>query len=123
RLSRAVFTHKEVEAKLGTNRLTLEDTRIRALAMRLPTQAPGQPIPIVSIPGLAREIAGFWSLWRIEVTTVDWKRHRIMPIFLSDDGRVLLPTGRYIWDHLLSASPTVLAPLDMEASKRAYERL
>ena len=33
--------------------LTLEDPKVRGLAMRLPRFAPGQPVPSVSIPGIA----------------------------------------------------------------------
>ncbi|RME56261.1 helicase, partial [Candidatus Parcubacteria bacterium] len=103
--------------------LTLEDPRVRGLAMHLPPFAPGQPVPVITLPGLAPEIMGFWSLWRISISTADWNRRRIMPLFLADDGRVFAPTARHIWDQLLVTKPTILTSLDVETSYQAFERL
>lgn len=98
-----VFTAKEAEMLPAARHLTLEEPKIRGLAMRLPRFAPGQPVPIVSIPGLSDEIHGLWSLWRIAITTMEWNRRRIMPIFLADNGMVYMPTARNVWDQLLAA--------------------
>lgn len=116
------FTH---HASLSPHysKLGLEEPRVRGLAMRLPPFAPGQPIPVITLPGLAPEIMGFWSLWRISISTADWNRRRIMPLFLADDGRVFAPTARHIWDQLLTTPPTILRHLDIETSHQAFERL
>ncbi len=50
-----VFTGKEAESLPAARHLTLEEPKVRDLAMRLPRFAPGQPLPIVSIPGLSEE--------------------------------------------------------------------
>ena len=123
RLTNVVFTSKEAEEKLLSRHLTLEDPKVRGLAMRLPPFAPGQPVPVITLPGLAPEIMGFWSLWRISISTADWNRRRIMPLFLADDGRVFAPTARHIWDQLLTTPPTILRHLDIETSHQAFERL
>ena len=54
-----VFTAKEAERLPAARHLTLEEPKVRGLAMRLPRFAPGQPIPIVSIPGLSEEVQAF----------------------------------------------------------------
>jgi superfamily II DNA or RNA helicase len=123
RLTNVVFTSKEAEEKPLSRHLTLEDPKVRGLAMRLPPFAPGQPVPVITLPGLAPEIMGFWSLWRISISTADWNRRRIMPLFLADDGRVFGPTARHIWDQLLTTPPTILRHLDIETSHQAFERL
>jgi len=123
RLTNVVFTSKEAEEKPLTRHLTLEDPKVRGLAMRLPPFAPGQPVPVITLPGLAPEIMGFWSLWRISISTADWNRRRIMPLFLADDGRVFAPTARHIWDQLVVTKPTILRHLDIETSHQAFERL
>ncbi|MCD6199751.1 MAG: DEAD/DEAH box helicase, partial [Deltaproteobacteria bacterium] len=64
KLSGIVFSGKEANQTPTARHLTLEDSRIRGLAMRLPRFAPGQPISIVTIPGISDEITGLWSLWR-----------------------------------------------------------
>jgi superfamily II DNA or RNA helicase len=122
-LTGVVFTSKEAEEKPTTCHVTLEDPKVRGLAMRLPPFAPGQPVPVITLPGLAPEIVGFWSLWRISISTADWNRRRIMPLFLADDGRVFAPTARHIWDQLLTTLPTILRHLDIETSHQAFERL
>jgi len=118
-----VFTNKEAIEKPWSRHVTLEDPKVRGLATRLPRFTPGQPIPVITFPGLSAEIKGFWSLWRIEISSIDWNRFRIMPLFLADDGRVFAPTARRIWDQLLVTQPTVLRHLDPESSYEVLERL
>lgn len=91
--------------------------------MRLPRFAPGQPVSVVTIPGITDEVIGLWSLWRIGIATTDWNRHRIMPMFLADDGKVLTPTARYLWDQLLSVAPDVQSHLEIDDAKDAFDRL
>lgn len=121
-----VFSGKEGEGIPSARLLTLEDPRVRGLVMRLPRFAPGQPVPVVSLPGMAKDVEGFWSLWEISVAGNPGpvaRQRRIMPLFLADNGKVYLPTARYIWDQLLVADPVVHSVLDVEASKNALERL
>lgn len=123
RLTSVVFTSKEAEEKPLSRRVTLEDPRVRGLAMRLPPFAPGQPVPVITLPDLTPEVMGFWSLWRISISTTDWNRRRIMPLFLADNGRVFAPTARHIWDQLLTTPPTTLRHLDIQTSHQAFEQL
>jgi superfamily II DNA or RNA helicase len=123
KLSGIVFSGKEANQTPTARHLTLEDSRIRGLAMRLPRFAPGQPISIVTIPGISDEITGLWSLWRIGIATMDWNRHRIMPLFVGDGGKIFTPTARHLWDQLLSATPNVQGHLDMDESRKAFDRL
>jgi hypothetical protein len=88
-----VFTAKEAERLPTARYLTLEDQKVRDPAMRMPRFAPGQPIPVVSIPNLSADVFGIWSLWRIAIATMDWNRQRIMPLFLADNDMVYMPTA------------------------------
>ncbi|RMD96331.1 MAG: helicase [Bacteroidetes bacterium] len=123
RLTHVVFTGQEAEENPLSQHLTLEDPRVRGLATRLPLFAPGQPIPVITLPGLPSEIVGFWSLWRIAITSEGSDRQRIMPLFASDAGRVYTPTARHLWDLLLTTPPTILRYLDTETSSQTLERL
>ncbi|HEY9161080.1 MAG TPA: helicase-related protein [Desulfomonilia bacterium] len=118
-----VFTGKEAERLPAARHLTLEEPKVRGLAMRLPRFAPGQPVPIVSIPGLSEEVQGIWSLWRIAIATMEWNRRRIMPLFLADNGMVYMPAARHVWDQLLAASTKVRSVLDAEVSQAAFAKL
>ena len=121
--SGVVFTGKEAEEIPVTQHFTVGDPRVRGLVMRLPRFVPGQPVPIVSIPGLAQEIQGIWSLWRISIATSEWNRKSIMPLFLSDSGKVYTPTARHIWDQLLVDDPNVRSVLDAKLSRDAFAQL
>ncbi len=118
-----VFTGKEAERLPASRHLTLEEPKVRGLAMRLPRFAPGQPVPIVSIPGLSEEVQGVWSLWRIAIATMEWNRRRIMPLFLADNGMVYMPTARHVWDQLLAASTQVRSVMETSVSQAAFEKL
>jgi superfamily II DNA or RNA helicase len=122
-LSGVVFSSKEAEQIPTARHLTLEDSRIWGLAMRLPRFAPGQPVSIVTIPGISEEVTGLWSLWRIGIATTDWNRHRIMPLFLAEGGQVFTPTARHVWDRLLSVIPDVREYLDSEEAGKAFDQL
>jgi len=125
------FTHHSALSP-HYSKLGLEEPRVRGLAMRLPPFAPGQPIPVITLPDLAPEIQGFWSLWEISIhvdsalssQNAALTRHRrVLPLFLADDGRVFAPTARHIWDQLVVTEPTILRHLDVETSHQAFERL
>ncbi|MGO9308154.1 MAG: helicase-related protein [Spirochaetia bacterium] len=118
-----VFTAREAEKFPAARHLTLEEPKVRGLAMRLPRFAPGQPVPIVSIPGLSGEVQGVWSLWRISIATMEWNRRRIMPLFLADKGMVYMPTARYVWDQLLAARTQVRTILDAAVAQAAFAKL
>ena len=118
-----VFTGKEAERYPTAQHLALEEPRIRGLAVKLPRFVPGQPIPMVSIPGMSHEIEGIWSLWRIAIITAAWNRQRILPLFLANGGDVFLPTARHVWDQLLVTSPLLHSFLDVAASEAVLTEL
>ena len=103
---RAVFSGKEVESG-ATVHLTLEDSKILAVAAHLPRFVSAQPIPVIVLQSVPGDVTGVWSLWRIALCAEDWNRQRIMPLFIHDDGRCLVPTARYIWDQLLTVLPEI----------------
>ena len=135
-----VFTSKDAEKLPTARQLTLEDPKVLALASRLPRYAPGQPLPIALIPGLASEVQGIWSLWQISIescesqiaherkgqtaslTGPEIRRTRIIPLFLSDNGMVYIPTARHVWDQLLTARIHIKSFLAVDASREAFEK-
>ena len=98
------------------NALTLEDGRLRGLIAALPHWAEGLPVPCARIPGLPANVTGIWSLWQIGLSTdaghdAAPPKRRFLPVFMSDEGRVFMPTARRVWDLLLTetlAAPTRL---------------
>jgi len=123
---RTVFSRQEA-TQAGTTLLSLEHPKVRSLSACLPQFAPGQPLGAVKLDGISDKICGVWSLWRIALRTQESSSHRIMPLFVSDDGRVLAPTARAVWDRLidLDAEHPALSSAAMvgDAAMRAYEQL
>lgn len=92
----------------GASHLSLEEPRIRALAQRLPICAPGEPIPEIEVPGVSDKVSGIWSLWRIALETTEGGEQRVLPIFISDEDRVLTPTARALWDRVIEMDESEL---------------
>lgn len=118
-----VFSGREAEDLPDARLLTMEDPRLLGLTTSLPRVAPGQPVPIVRLPGVSTEIQGVWSLWRIGLISDEWHRHKIMPLFLADNGRVYTPTARHLWDQLLVIDPRVEGTLSSEVSQAVLASL
>jgi superfamily II DNA or RNA helicase len=118
--STVVFTIKDFEEAPAARHLTLDDSRVRGLAMRLPRFAPGQPILRLALSDLPVDLSGYWSLWRIRIHGDERSRWRIMPLFLHDDGRCLTPAARHVWDQLLTLSPDIRGHMMGEAAENAF---
>ena len=122
---KVVFSRREAEHP-GTTLLSLEDPRIRCLTDISTLFAPGQPIESVVIDGISDKVAGIWSLWRIDLRGQKNSLHRIMPLFVSDQGRVLVPTARRVWDRLIDfngpASSIRGSALGGDAAVSAYRQ-
>jgi hypothetical protein len=99
---RVVFS-QGTESVVGAEAISLEDPHVRGLVERLTVFAPGQPLPAIEIPGISDRVTGLWSLWRIAIESSHGRERRLLPLFKSDDGRVLIPTARAVWDRLLES--------------------
>ena len=98
---KAVFSRQEAELG-GTTLMSLEYPRIRNLTAGLPQFAPGQPVPSLVLDDISDKVTGYWSLWRIALRSQAERSQRMMPLFISDDGKVLAPTARAVWDRLIA---------------------
>jgi len=119
----AVFTREEADIA-GAQLVSLEDERVRGLLSQLPVFAPGQPVPAIQMSGVSERVAGVWSLWRISLQSMQSRQLRALALFVSDDGRVLGPAARTVWDNLIVAGDEVRpasAGLTETAATAAYE--
>ena len=122
---RTVFTRRDAEQS-GTTLLSLEHPEIRSLVTRLPVFAPGQPLPGIVLDGISDKVTGTWSLWKIMLRTGESRALRILPLFMSDEFRVLAPTARAILDRLVEvdrgAMPIVSAACHGDEARALYDR-
>lgn len=130
---KAVFNVREVERLTDATLLNLENSRIRGLALNLPQLAAGQPLPCVTVGGLPATISGFWGLFEIRIQAgmhqeiqflrIPMVRRAYVSVFLSEEGKLFLPTARHIWDALQTVEAEMQATLDQDESVTAHERL
>ena len=118
----AVFRREET-ALPAAQLVSLEDARVRTLISQLPVFAPGQPVPATVLGGVSDKVGGIWSLWRVSLHTEQSRQQRAMALFVSDDGRVLVPTARTVWDRLIALDDvcSVTTGLAGEPAKIAYD--
>lgn len=130
---KAVFSAREADRLTDATLLNLENSRVRSLALNLPQVAAGQPLPCVSVSGLPASITGFWGLFEIrlqagmhqktQLLRIPMVRRGYVSVFLSEEGKLFLPTARHIWDALQTAEAEVQATLDQDESVAAHKRL
>jgi len=130
---KCVFSAREADRLTDAMLLNLENNHVRSLALNLPLVAKGQPIPSVTVNGLPQGITGLWGLFEIRLQAgmsqkpqylrIPMVRSGYISVFLSEEGKLFLPTARHIWDSLQTADPQVMNTLSLEESNTAYERL
>ena len=130
---KAVFSAREADRLTDATLLNLENSRVRGLALNLPQVAAGQPLPCVSVSGLPASISGLWGLFEIrlqagmhqktQLLRIPMVRRGYVSVFLSEEGKLFLPTARHIWDALQTAEAQVQATLGQDESIIAHERL
>ena len=130
---KAVFSAREADRLTDATLLNLENNRVRGLALNLPQVAAGQPLPCVIVSGLPASITGFWGLFEIrlqagmhqktQLLRIPMVRRGYVSVFLSEEGKLFLPTARHIWDALQTAEAQVQATLGQDESITAHERL
>lgn len=130
---KAVFNAREADRLTDATLLNLENSRVRGLALNLPQIAAGQPLPCVSVSGLPASISGLWGLFEIrlqagmhqktQLLRIPMVRRGYVSVFLSEEGKLFLPTARHIWDALQTAEAEVQATLGQDESIIAHERL
>ena len=130
KVSGAVFHSQENSSELV--RLSLENTKVRGIASSLPQFFSGQPIPVIALEGVPDTVHGFWGLFEITLTIGNSEVHQMrLPlkrkgyhcVFVSDSGKLFLPTARFIWDQLLTQDPEILRILEQEESVNCFQTL
>jgi hypothetical protein len=130
---KAVFSTREANRLTDATLLNLENSRVRGLALNLPQVAAGQPLPCVTVSDLPASITGLWGLFEIrlqagmhqktQLLRIPMVRRGYVSVFLSEEGKLFLPTARHIWDVLQTAEAQVQATLGQDESITAHERL
>lgn len=100
-----VFARADAANAPAATHLTLEDPRVRGLLSQISPWVPGRPLAAIEIDGISDRTSGVWSLWRVSLGTANGRSQRMLPLFIDDEGRSLVPTARRLWDLLIEADP------------------
>lgn len=113
--------------------LTLENSRVRGLALNLPIFAYGQPVPGVRIDGLPSSIKGLWGLFEIRLQAglksngqyirIPMLRRRYSTVFISDEGKLFQQTANHIWESLQTEVPSMVNYSNRNDSTSIYTTL
>ena len=130
---KCVFSAREADRLTDATLLNLENNRVRGLAINLPQVVAGQPLPCVIVSGLPPNITGMWGLFEIRLQVgmhqktqslrIPVVRRGYVSVFLSEDGKLFLPTARHIWDVLQTAESHVQGTLGHDDSVIAFDKL
>ena len=137
RVERAVFAAGDLATAPAARLLTLDDPRVGRVVEEMAAFVPGQAVPLVVLADLPREVRGVWSLWRIGAASpgggpegdggggarregAGAALRQFMPLFLHDDGRLLLPTARHVWDQLVTGAGQVMGQLEARHASDLY---
>lgn len=121
RHSNVTFSIEDTYWFPDAKQLTLEDERLRRL-VRLPYQfVQGLPIPRVTVSGLPAGVQGIWSLWKQGIGDIERSPEMIFPLFVHEDGRVLVPTARSVWEKLLSQLPVIDTYIEGDDAQAIYD--
>ncbi len=133
------FTADERRAGVNVTHLTLENSRVRGLALHIPRLTPGQPVPCIAMPGLPDQVSGLWGLLEVRLqriagalstdsgsatslVQVPQIRRGYVSVFVSVDGKFFIPTARHIWDALQNTPCSIVDVLGQEISQQSYEK-
>lgn len=132
-IKKCVFSVREADRLTDATLLNLENSRVRGLVLNLPQVVAGQPLPCVTVSDLPSNITGFWGLFEIRLQAgmhqktqflrIPMVRRGYVSVFLSEKGKLFLPTARHIWDSLQTAESKVQTTLGHDESFAAYENL
>lgn len=130
---KCVFNAREAERLTDATLLNLENNRVRGLALNLPQVTAGQLLPCVAISGLPDSISGYWGLFEIrlqagmdqktQLLRIPMVRRGYVSVFLSEEGKLFLPTARHIWDALQTTETQVQSTIGQDESIIDHERL
>jgi len=102
-------------------------SKVRGILSRLPRLVSGC-CAACPLPRVAPATSRVWSLWEVSIVTQDRQKRRMMPLFVHDDGRMLAPTARFLWDQLClepwraESSPAEALPEEVGHSTEALAR-
>lgn len=102
------FSGKQAQQTTNVNLLTLEEPKVSELLQNLAPWVPSMPIPQIRLTQLPSGTSGFWSLWRISLTSNQNNASRYLPLYCNSDGRYFAAASSRIWEAICQLEFDVL---------------
>lgn len=118
-----IFSTQDTYWFPDAEQLTLEDERMMKIVRKSHHYVEGYPIPCVTVADLATNVRGIWSVWKLGLGRMEHTLETVFPLFVHDDGRILLPTARSIWEKLLDETPQLNSHIDGDDAVQVYREL
>jgi len=111
--------------------LSIESEEVQHLLNNLPEFARGLRVPKLNLPSLPEQIEGIFGLYEVSlkfyestdyhVLRMPQQRRIISPVFLSNEGKIFIPTAQRIWDILVSENIEIIEFLTEQISSQTYD--
>ena len=101
--------------------VTLGHPRVRRLVGRTPVHGKGEPIACLTSDGLPKSVDGIWSLWVLRLSSFDFQRARVFPVYVNREGRAFAQTARHVWDQLAAVDMNQNGMLQGQPGLDAYD--
>ncbi|PSR33883.1 MAG: helicase [Sulfobacillus benefaciens] len=88
----------------GQTYLALDHPEIQRMLEQLPHEVQGSSLSRLVSDAFPKGLRGLWSLWEMTLRYGEDKDRRILPLFLSQDGRVFRASSLQIWEQLTHPS-------------------
>ncbi len=82
----------------------LDHPEIQRMLEELPHEALGAPLARLASTQFTKGLRGIWSLWELRLWYGQENDRRILPMFLSDDGRLFQASALQIWERITHLS-------------------
>lgn len=102
--------------------------RIAPLINKVPSITPGEAVVTLISSQFPQGLEGLWSLWKLMLSTPERNRSRLIPVFISRDGKRYRTTAQKIWEQVCQRdfqgkiiAHRVLSDGDFDAIRQAAE--
>ncbi len=89
---------------VGQTYIAWDHPQMQRMLEELPHEVPGSPLMRVISSQWTKGLRGFWSLWDLRLWHGSESDRRILPLFLSDEGRLFQVSARQIWEAITHPS-------------------
>lgn len=105
KIKQAVFTMADLANCPTATFLSINHNDVKDILHRLMQgNVTEESVPILQCNELPNEVSGLFGLYRLTAKAGGWARSRVIPVFVSDDGRNFSSTARSIYDMLLAGN-------------------